>query len=670
VSHISVSRDGAAELFPVGDGARLMTNLLARIGDYPHLPTPPTVALEVIQKASQPDCEIEDIGRIIALDPGLCAQVLRAVNSALFGLSRPIPSIERAVNFLGLRSLRSLVLCLSLPTMQLQTSTDERLRESWKASLAAAVVARELAVKLRRPDPEDDMVAALLCDLGVFVLQQVFPAEYRPIVAQPREVLAYRQCDLEKAALGLNHADVSAFVLERWRLPGDITEPIRHHHRPAAARDLQVRDRSRLLYLAARAAQLPLCPDLRPVLLREVLELTCGQFRLSEQRFLEFLEPLNRKIEEFAAVLQLDVGSLPSYPTVVANATVELIRLTTESSAEAAHTRAEKQATEEELLRGRRIAHRLRREATRDRPTGAFNRSFFEEALAGEFRRARRRCTVLGLLFLDLDGFKEVNDRHGHAFGDQVLREVAAELRRQVRPGDVVARYGGDEFCVLLAHTSPAEVEVLANRLWRGINGLRVRQGDQVAKVGASVGAAVGLPHRMGRTAGELLATADRAMYAAKRTGKNKVRLFSLLSDADSTFLEALRQLLFSAFLVEREVVTEQQVQAALRSAPPPAVPAGRLARRLGWISPRKLRRVLREVRANRRPFGETALALGYLSRCQVHALLALQREPPEDLANALVDLDALTAEQARREVAAYYEVIGEYARGRLVRDP
>jgi diguanylate cyclase (GGDEF)-like protein len=603
---------------------------------------------------------MEDIARIITLDPGLCGQVLCTVNSAMFGLHRPIGSIDRALNYLGLKSVRSLVLSLSLPTMRLQTSTDARLRDWWTASVAGAIVARELAVKLGRPDPEDDMVSALLSDLGVFVLQQAFPAEYSPVVAHPPDVLAYRQCELEEEHLGLNHADVSAFILGRWRLPDDITESIRHHHRPGAApADVRVvAERSRLLYLATRAAQLQIAPDNQPALLQEVLALACDHFGLSEGRFLEFLEPLNRKIDEFAAILQLDVGTLAHYPTVVANATVELIQLSLETNAEAVKLREEKKQAEGELLRWRRIAHSLRREATRDRLTGAFNRAYFDEALERQFREARRRCTALGLLFIDLDDFKGLNDRFGHGFGDQALQEAAAALRRGVRAGDVVARFGGDEFCVLALDTAPEGLPALANRVWHELSGLLVRHDGAAAPLTASVGAAVCVPHRTRQTVAEFLAAADRAMYAAKQAGKNKFHVLSLVSAEDTAFLQEVRRRLFSTFLLARDVVTPHQVRAALRTATLSFSMAGRLARRLGWVTPRQLRRVLRDQRKNRRTFGESALALRCLTAAQVQTLLALQREPPEDLAGGLVDAVAMTADQARTEVAAFYQTI------------
>ncbi len=633
---------------------------LARIGESSGLPTPPPVALDVIQKASQPDCELEEIARIIALDPGLCGGVLRAVNSAMFGLQRPIGSIERAVHFLGLKSVRSLVLSLSLPTMQLQTSTDPRLRDWWTASVAGAIVARELAVKLGRPDPEDDMVSALLSDLGIFILQQVFPTEYAPLLLHTPDVLAYRQCELEEERLGLNHADVSAFILRRWRLPDDIVESIRHHHRPVTTPDFprEVAERSRLLYLAARTAQLQIAPDSQPALLREVLSLACDGFGLGEADFIDFLEPLNRKIDEFAAVLRLDAGALANYPTVVANAVVELLQLTMEGRAEAEQAREEKRRAEEEVLRWRRIAPRLRRDATRDRLTGAFNRAHFDEALIREFRRAKKRCTALGLLFIDLDDFKGLNDRFGHPFGDQVLRDVAAALRRDVREEDVVARYGGDEFCVIAVDPTPEGMSALANRLRHGVSNLLVRHEGAAARATASVGGAVCLPQRGRQTPSGLLAEADRAMYAAKAAGKNAAEVVSLVGEEDALFLGEVRQRLFGTFLVEREAATPQEVRAALRASPPSPVLPGRLARRLGWLTPRQLRRLLRDRRKHRRTFGESAVALRCLSPAQVHTLLALQREPPEELAGGLVEIEAMTVDEARAEVTEFYAAL------------
>jgi GGDEF domain-containing protein len=102
----------------------------------------------------------------------------------------------------------------------------------------------------------------------------------------------------------------------------------------------------------------------------------------------------------------------------------------------------QKQQVEKEKQHWRDEAHRLTHEVLRDPLTDVYNRSCLEKELALRFRRARRRGTVLGLIFLDLDEFKSVNDRFGHLFGDRVLKETADSLCAAVRHGDIVARYG------------------------------------------------------------------------------------------------------------------------------------------------------------------------------------------------------------------------------------
>src|SRR5438132_12073374 len=145
--------------------------LLAKITDNPYIPMLPALALKVLERASSPECSMEEIGELIRLDPLLCGRVLKTVNSALFGLPRSVTSIDRALKLLGLKSVRSLVLSLSLPAIQRQTLADARIQEYWKSSVTGAIVARELAIKLRRSDPEDDLVAGLLRDLGIVILQ-------------------------------------------------------------------------------------------------------------------------------------------------------------------------------------------------------------------------------------------------------------------------------------------------------------------------------------------------------------------------------------------------------------------------------------------------------------------------------------------------------------------
>jgi diguanylate cyclase (GGDEF)-like protein/PAS domain S-box-containing protein len=155
----------------------------------------------------------------------------------------------------------------------------------------------------------------------------------------------------------------------------------------------------------------------------------------------------------------------------------------------------------------------LAERAVRDPLTGLANRVLLEERLRGTLARDARNASATSVLFLDLDGFKEVNDKHGHAVGDQVLQEVAHRLTAAVRPSDTVARLGGDEFVVLAEGTADHESELLSKRLADTVT-QPIRVGSVLTAVGVSVGVAVS--HRGEADPASLVAEADRNMYAVK----------------------------------------------------------------------------------------------------------------------------------------------------------
>ena len=165
-----------------------------------------------------------------------------------------------------------------------------------------------------------------------------------------------------------------------------------------------------------------------------------------------------------------------------------------------------------------------RRAAVTDGLTGLYNRRFFEATLALEAEQAARSGRDLGLLVLDIDHFKRINDAHGHQAGDRVLRELAARLVASSRGGDVIARYGGEEFVVLLRHTSVEAVPETAERLRRAVGDIPMVLGDDLwLATTISVGGATWPVHA--HSADELVRVADQALYAAKRLGRNRVQI-------------------------------------------------------------------------------------------------------------------------------------------------
>lgn len=179
-----------------------------------------------------------------------------------------------------------------------------------------------------------------------------------------------------------------------------------------------------------------------------------------------------------------------------------------------------------ELEASRKRIHELEARIDIDPLTETLNRRGFERELKRSLAYVKRYAVNAALIYLDLDGFKPVNDRHGHAAGDTVLKAIAAVLIRHVRASDVVARIGGDEFVILLWNLSEADAVAKAAALEAAVYATPVRRGASTLVVGASAGVALIGPLD---TPAEVLARADAAMYARKaaKTTSPRIPTFS-----------------------------------------------------------------------------------------------------------------------------------------------
>ncbi len=176
-------------------------------------------------------------------------------------------------------------------------------------------------------------------------------------------------------------------------------------------------------------------------------------------------------------------------------------------------------ALEESLREANRM---LAQQAFVDPLTTLFNRAYLHDALEREVARARRYGTPLSVLMIDLDGFKRVNDVWGHGAGDEVLRAVARELRAAVRDADVLTRYGGDEFCVLLPNTDADAARLAADRIRDRVRGMAVGP-DGATRLGATCGLATNADLDLDHGPDALVFLADGALMVAKRAGGDRV---------------------------------------------------------------------------------------------------------------------------------------------------
>lgn len=183
--------------------------------------------------------------------------------------------------------------------------------------------------------------------------------------------------------------------------------------------------------------------------------------------------------------------------------------------------RQEKARAEDALSRLQQANLNLRVIATTDALTGLSNRRHFTEQAERVIERAVFENAPLSLLMLDLDHFKRINDTFGHPAGDRVLRRFAEILQREVRPGDLCGRFGGEEFLVLLPSANMAEARTVAERLRQSVAAEAIDLGEQETRITVSIGIA-----HLGSSADNLhslLQRADRRLYAAKAAGRNRV---------------------------------------------------------------------------------------------------------------------------------------------------
>jgi diguanylate cyclase (GGDEF)-like protein len=179
------------------------------------------------------------------------------------------------------------------------------------------------------------------------------------------------------------------------------------------------------------------------------------------------------------------------------------------------------------------LLHQFRTAARTDARTGFFTLDWWYQEARRALERARVHDTTLAVLIADLDHFKQVNDTYGHIGGDRALEAVAKALRTEVRDYDIVGRWGGEEFIVLLVDVDEERTRAIAERVRERIRALTVALDEEddpvvIGNLSISIGAAL-IPHDSGDTIDEAIRAADAALYAVKAAGRNRVKLTHLV---------------------------------------------------------------------------------------------------------------------------------------------
>ena len=215
------------------------------------LPPLPAVYFKISQALEDPECPIERIGEIISTDPALTAKILQLANSAFFGFGREVCSAYEAVMMLGVGTIRSLVLALSLfSTFETQNSVREELPKVWNHSLRVGCLARKI---LELEDLDEQLAqqaftGGLLHDIGKLILATLPAVDFKSMTARAAEE-GRPMIEIEREVLKLTHADVAAYLLDLWGLPSALVEIVAFHHNPT-----QLQERALSAAIAVHAA--------------------------------------------------------------------------------------------------------------------------------------------------------------------------------------------------------------------------------------------------------------------------------------------------------------------------------------------------------------------------------------------------------------------------------
>lgn len=487
--------------------------LQAVLGHCRNLPSPPAIALRIIDLAQQQDADLRATADVIARDGALSARMLRIANSPLYANRRQVVTLGQALTLLGLNATLSLALGLSLSrTLRDGQSRDEQAL-LWRRSALAAMAARLIGDEIGLAGLEELMLAGLLQDIGALALLQVRPEAYRELLRAadgPDDRLRR-----ERETLGSDHAEIGAWIAGHWNLPGYLQQSIR-------ASESATGDGNRFhdcVAVSGLVADMWLSSDERQAHAARLRAAAAvrDRFGMDQARFDALVTRMCDALPEIAALFDVHIVQPEHLDAIVDHARELLLLRNLREIQGAIEARSQAEAAEER-------ARQLEELALRDPLTGMYNRIQLEEVLEREFGTSVQHDRPLTLVFIDLDDFKLVNDRHGHLVGDQVLSEFARVLSRLLRSADLIARYGGEEFLVVLGNTGAEAAVAVIRRILDEISRTPMAIVDGAPLyMTFSAGLATHGEHERFESARALLNAADQALYGAKRQGRNRV---------------------------------------------------------------------------------------------------------------------------------------------------
>lgn len=485
-----------------------------RLNRCKSLPTLPAVAVRIIELSESPTARMEDVANLVAQDPALAVRVLRVSNSPLYAQRRKIDNLRQALALLGLDATLSLALSFSL-VGGIGSSKDRGidLDPFWRRSLVASIAARTLARSMRDAVPETAFLGALLQDLGILTLVQVLGPDYAELISTNEDHDSLLED--ERADFGVDHVQAGVWLMGRWNLPDALREAVAASH--ASDPNVAATSTQQCVAMSGRIADILLSPEPEAEKVQHAARLAESILGQSAENFSELLTTVAGHMPEVENLFDIHVPNADERESILEQAREMLLLRNLRALQQVGELREHIGQIEDH-------ARKLERQVRRDGLTGLFNRATFDAELSSEFERANRFDWPLSILFVDLDHFKQVNDTFGHSVGDEVLVAVSRQLSASLRRDSVLARFGGEEFVLLLPGSDEEATRSIGQRLIDELAGAPVAEAKgRPLVVTASVGLATHGDRERFTNEQLLLKAADTALYEAKRDGRNRL---------------------------------------------------------------------------------------------------------------------------------------------------
>ncbi len=490
-----------------------------------NLPSPPTIAVQILNTVQDEESSLDDLEKIISADPALTSKMLRIANSAFYSLPHEVSNVSRALSVLGTNVIKNIALSFVIASDQRgPDSSSFDFTQFWRHSVTSAVAAEVVmeAIKIKN---EDIFVTSLLQNIGMLVLLQSNEESYMNIIKTSALNGEISLVDSEKEMFKIDHQHLGYYLLEDWGIPLSISSPIRYHHEPEKA-DEDVKTTAQVLNIAALLSDIYNGSETGENV-RDLQTKMQENFNISPEKTTVILDDVALKSIDVLDVFEIDPGDMKPYSQILQEANDELGKLNLSYEQLVLELKEAKEKSERFANELKLANKKLEELASKDGLTNLFNHRYFQEVFGTELERAKRYNHPLSLMLFDIDFFKKVNDTYGHPAGDQVLMNLSKAIDNAIRPSDILARYGGEEFAVLLPETAQSGLKVFAERLRRCAASTVTESGGNKIQVTISGGGVQFLPTD-DVDQQTLIDLADKGLYHSKANGRNQITIMEL----------------------------------------------------------------------------------------------------------------------------------------------